>query len=123
LKPGKLLYHYSPNFYQANWFILKLYEMQKNWKFKTGIFLIILSTILFTSLLAIPFLDVSGKTKITISTIAIVSGEITFWTGGILLGKELFSKYKAYFNPTNWFKKKTVPVTSNDTETAENAAK
>ena len=81
--------------------------MQKNWKFKTGIILIILSTILFTSLLAVPFLNVDGKTKITISTIAVILGEITFWTGGILLGKELFSKYKAYFNPMNWFKKKT----------------
>ncbi len=81
--------------------------MPKNWKFKTGVSLIILSAFLFTSLLAIPFIDVAGKTKITITTILIVLGEITFWTGGILLGKELFSKYKSYFNPLNWFKKKS----------------
>ena len=36
-------------------------------------------------------------------------GEISFWSGGILLGKELFSKYKALMNPVNWFKKKAVP--------------
>lgn len=96
--------------------------MQKNWKFKTGILLIIISTLLFTSLLTMPFLDVTGKTKITISTIAIVLGEITFWVGGILLGKELFNKYKAYFNPMNWFKKKAVPITSNDSESSENIA-
>ena len=82
--------------------------MQKNWKFKTGIFLIILSTILFISLLAVPFLNVTAKTKITITTVTIVLGEITFWSGGILLGKELFNKYKALFNPMNWFKRKTV---------------
>ena len=92
--------------------------MLKNWKFKTGIFLIILSTLLFTSLLAIPFLDIAGKTKITISTVAVVLGEITFWVGGILLGKELFNKYKSYFNPLNWFNKKTVPV--RETEPGEN---
>ncbi len=95
--------------------------MLKNWKFKTGIFLIILSTLLFTSLLAVPFLDVAGKTKITITTVAIVLGEITFWSGGILLGKELFNKYKAYFNPMNWFKKKTVPVKAENSETGKSA--
>ena len=93
--------------------------MQKNWKFKTGIFLIILSTLLFTSLLAVPFLDVTGKTKITISTISVILGEITFWTGGILLGKELFTKYKSYLNPVNWFKKKAIPTVIIDSEHEE----
>ncbi len=51
-------------------------------------------------------MHVEGKAKITITTITIIIAEITFWVGGILLGKELFNKYKAYFSPTNWFKKK-----------------
>ncbi len=80
--------------------------MQKSWKFKTGLSLIILSTLLFLSLLVIPFLNMEGAVKIKLSTVAFVLGEITFWTGGILLGKELFSKYKAYLNPMNWFRKK-----------------
>jgi len=84
--------------------------MPKNWKFKTGIFLIILSTLLFISLLAIPFLNFTGKTKITITTVTLVLAEIMFWSGGILLGKELFNKYKSYFNPSNWFRKKTSPA-------------
>lgn len=94
--------------------------MQKNWKFKTGVILIILSTLLFTSLLVVPFLDITGKTKITITTIVIVLGEISFWTGGILLGKELFNKYKSYFNPINWFKKKTFPAPVNESDSSEN---
>jgi membrane protein DedA with SNARE-associated domain len=94
--------------------------MQKTWKFKTGIFLIILSTLFFTSLLAVPFLDVTGKTKITVSTIAVILGEITFWVGGILLGKELLTKYKSYLNPKNWFIKKKAPVPVKDSETNEN---
>lgn len=35
-----------------------------------------------------------------------VIGELLFWSGGLLLGKEIFTKYKSYFNPMNWFKKK-----------------
>lgn len=97
--------------------------MQKNWKFKTGIGLIVASTLLFTSLLAVPFLDADGKTKITITTVTIVLGEITFWVGGFLLGKELLNKYKAYLNPINWFKKKTVPATVIDSEASENKDK
>jgi len=83
--------------------------MQKNWKFKTGIILIALSAVFFGALLGVPFLDVASRQKITISTVLIVLGEISFWSGGILLGKELFSKYKALMNPVNWFKKKSVP--------------
>ena len=96
--------------------------MQKNWKFKTGITLIIISTLLFTSLFAVPFLDVDGKTKIAITTVAIVLMEITFWVGGFLLGKELLNKYKAYLYPKNWFKKKSIPVTNEDSESRKNAA-
>jgi hypothetical protein len=94
--------------------------MQKNRKFKTGIFLIILSTLLFSSLLAVPFLEANGKTKIWVTTVVIVLGEITFWVGGFLLGKELLQKYKSYLNPMNWFKKRTIPAKDNDPETAEN---
>lgn len=88
--------------------------MQKTRKFKAGLFLVILSTLLFISLLAVPFLETDAKTKITISTIAIVLGEITFWTGGILLGKELFDKYKSYLNPMKWVKKKTTRIKTDD---------
>ena len=95
--------------------------MQKNWKFKTGIALIVISTLLFTSLLAVPFLDADGKTKITITTILIVLGEITFWVGGFLLGKELLNKYKSYLNPMNWFKKRTIPVSIGDPESKANS--
>jgi len=80
--------------------------IKKNWKFKVGLFLLILSIILFLSLPLLPFLKIDTKIKISITTITFITAEITFWTGGILLGKEIFSKYKSYLNPKNWFKKK-----------------
>ncbi len=78
----------------------------KNWKVKLGITLVVFSCLLFLSLPLIPFLDFENKTKITITTASFIIAEITFWSGGILLGKELFSKYKAFLNPKNWFTKK-----------------
>jgi hypothetical protein len=77
-----------------------------NWKIKWGIALIVLACVLFLLIPVVPFLSVDGKTKITISTVLFVLGVITFWGGGLLVGKELFTKYKAYLNPKNWFKKK-----------------
>jgi hypothetical protein len=33
-----------------------------------------------------------------------IFAEVTFWVGGILMGKELFDKYKSLLNPKNWKK-------------------
>lgn len=78
----------------------------KNWKIKLGTILIIVSIPVFLALLAIPFLEVESATKVKLTTITIIVAEVLFWSGGLLLGKELFTKYKSYLNPKNWFKKK-----------------
>ena len=83
---------------------------KKNWKLKFGIFSMILSILVFISLLLIPFLKIDTKSKLTVTTIIIVAGEILFWTGGILVGKEMFTKYKTYLNPKKWFKRKMEEV-------------
>ena len=57
-------------------------------------------------------MEISAKAKVTISTISLVIGEIVFWSGGLLVGKELFTKYKSYLNPVNWFKKKPKEIES-----------
>lgn len=79
-----------------------------NRKIKWGVSLMILASVLFLCIPVVPFLDIEGKTKITISTILFILGEITFWGGGLLVGKELFTKYKSYMNPKTWFKKKPI---------------
>jgi len=79
---------------------------KKNWKFKLGIMLIIISTLFFALLLALPFLDTSDKNKIIISTVIIVIGELLFWSGSFFVGRQLVDKYKAYLNPKKWFTRK-----------------
>ena len=76
--------------------------MKKTIKLKIGVILIIVSVILFLLIPVVPFLNMERGIKITISTLLFVFGEITFWSGGILLGKELLDKYKSYLNPKNW---------------------
>lgn len=73
---------------------------------KLGITLIVVSTIVWASTFLVPFLPLESKVKYFIATGCLVVGEITFYIGGFFLGKELFTKYKRYLNPINWFKKK-----------------
>jgi len=77
-----------------------------NWKMKTGIVVLIFSFLTTPLILLTPFLSINAKSKIVITTILIIIGNITFYGGGFLVGKELFSKYKSRLNPKNWFRKK-----------------
>ncbi|MFA8342007.1 MAG: transporter suffix domain-containing protein [Rhodothermaceae bacterium] len=83
--------------------------MLKKYSLKTriGIILILVSIVFFLSLPVIPLLDLDGDFKVTLGTVVFILAEVFFYTGGFLVGKELFSKYKKYMNPKNWFKKKT----------------
>ena len=66
----------------------------------------IFSGVFFAATLIIPFIDLPTKIKVATSTTSFILMEVVFWTGGLLVGKELFAKYKKQLNPVNWFKKK-----------------
>ncbi len=78
----------------------------KNWQIKLGIFLMIFSGVFFGATFIIPMFDLPTKTKVIASSTSLVLMEVVFWAGGLLVGKELFTKYKQKLNPKNWFRKK-----------------
>ncbi len=73
----------------------------------------LLSLPFFALLIIIPLLNIGNSNKIKFTSISFIIAELLFYSGGFLLGKEIFNKYKSYFNPKNWFNKKA------KTETAE----
>lgn len=75
---------------------------------KLGIVLVAASFLLYGGVLLVPFTSLSTGTKIAVGTALAVSGEVSFWVGGFILGKEVIKKYKRYLNPLNWFKKKGI---------------
>jgi hypothetical protein len=79
---------------------------KKSWKFKLGIVLILISVAAFLILFAMPFISMTTKYKIGISTVLIITGEIAFWVGTVLIGKEVWNKYKSYIKSGEWLKKK-----------------
>lgn len=64
---------------------------------KIGIALVILSCILYGGLFAVPFIPCSVATKTIISTSLVISGEVSFWIGEIILGKEVYFQIQAVF--------------------------
>lgn len=78
----------------------------KNWQIKLGIFLMVFSGVFFAATLIIPLFDLPTKTKVIASTTSFILMEVVFWSGGLLVGKELFTKYKQKLDPRTWFKKK-----------------
>lgn len=72
---------------------------------KLGIFLMIFSGVFFGATFIIPLFDLPTKTKVIASGASLVLMEVVFWLGGLLVGKELFAKYKNRLNPRNWFKR------------------
>ena len=90
----------------------------KNVKIKLGIFLMIFSGVFFAATFIIPMYDLPTKTKVIASTTSLILMEVVFWSGGLLVGKELFTKYKNQLNPKNWFKKKD----AEKRETLDNSA-
>ncbi len=77
----------------------------------------IFSGVFFAATFIIPLFDLPTRVKVIASTTSLVLMEVVFWSGGLLVGKELFTRYKKQLNPKNWFSKKrqTVdePVESN----------
>ena len=66
----------------------------------------IFSGVFFGASIVIPMLELETKTKVAAVSVSIILMEIVFWAGGLLVGKELFKKYKSYLNPKNWVTKK-----------------
>ena len=78
----------------------------KKWKLRIGIVMISISVACFLFLLAVPFLQVRPKFKITLTTVLIVVGEVMFWVGTILIGKDVYNKFKEKLKSREWLNKK-----------------
>ena len=75
-------------------------------RFRLGIVLISISVVVFLTLFALPFMSMDAKLKITLGTILIVAGEVLFWLGTILIGKEVYKKFMVLLKSGEWLNKK-----------------
>ena len=80
--------------------------VSQKFKLRLGIILIIISVLIFLTLFVIPFVGIDLKFKLSIATALAVAGEVFYWIGVLLVGKEAWKRYKAFLKSGSWLEKK-----------------
>jgi hypothetical protein len=75
-----------------------------NWKRQLGFFLVILSFLLYGSLLLVPMTPLSTEGKVALSSFLVISDEASFWIGGLILGREAIARWRGALDPRRWFR-------------------
>ena len=75
----------------------------------TGLLLLLLSSIVDGLILVVPFLPFTIAKKAIIISGMFFCGNVFWWIGVPLVGKEIVARYKKYLDPRSWplFRKKT----------------
>jgi len=71
--------------------VLQKYGNLKHW---SGIYLLILSVIMYCGLLLVPLVSYSVETKMVLTFSLVLLGEACFIIGCLIVGKTVVSKYK-----------------------------
>jgi len=79
---------------------------KKKLKFRLGIILISVSVLFFLIIFALPFVSLNLKFKVALTTTLIIVGEVSFWVGTLLIGKEVYKKFMANLKSGEWLEKK-----------------
>jgi hypothetical protein len=75
-----------------------------DWKRRLGFFLVILSCLLYGCLLLVPMTPFSAKGKVALSSLLVISGEASFWIGGLILGREAIRRWRSALDPRRWIR-------------------
>ncbi len=70
------------------------------------IFLLVVPCALYAAIPVVPFLPLTTAQKIGLSSGLVVVAEVIFWAAALFLGKEAISRYRRYFDPRAWFRKR-----------------
>jgi short-subunit dehydrogenase len=69
---------------------------------RIAIFLVVLSFVLYGLIFVVPFLPLSLTEKAVWAPILAAGGEVSWWVGVAIVGKQALEKYKEYLNPCSW---------------------
>lgn len=79
--------------------------IKRPWTRWLGIGLVAASFLCWAFIGLTPLLPLRPAEKLAAVPVLVLLGELLFWPGGILLGKEFIQRYKAWFSPAAWFRK------------------
>ncbi len=75
-------------------------------KLYAGYLFLVLSFAMYSLALLLPVFNLAAGTKTILFVIFVVIAEVSFVVSALMLGKEIVKRYRRYFNPLNWFRKK-----------------
>jgi hypothetical protein len=74
------------------------------WRRRLGFFLVVLSCLLYGCLLFVPSAPLSTSGKVALSSLLVISGEASFWIGGIILGRDVVARWRGALDPRRWIR-------------------
>lgn len=77
----------------------------KRFTVSAGIILLLASFVFYGALLFVPFLPFSSESRMLVAICLVVLGEVSFWIGCLVSGREVMSKHRGKFRLTSIFKK------------------
>ncbi len=66
------------------------------------IVLLVIPGALYAAVPVVPFLPLTTAQKIGLSAGLVVAAEVVFWGATLLVGKEVISRYRRFFDPRAW---------------------
>ena len=68
--------------------------------------LLVVPGALYAAIPVVPFLPLTTAQKIGLSSALVVVAEVIFWAAALFVGREAISRYRHYFDPRAWFRKR-----------------
>jgi hypothetical protein len=75
-----------------------------SWKRRLGLFLVVLSCLLYGCLFLVSSTSLSTEGKVALSSLLVISGEASFWIGGLILGREAIARWRGGLDPRRWIR-------------------
>ena len=68
--------------------------------------LLVVPGALYAAVPVVPFLPLTTAQKIGLSSGLVVVAEVVFWVAALFVGREMISRYRRFFDPHTWFRKR-----------------
>jgi hypothetical protein len=70
------------------------------------VILVVVPGAFYAAIPVVPFLPLTTAQMIGLSSGLVVVAEIVFWVAALFVGREVISRYRRFFDPRTWFRRR-----------------
>ena len=71
-----------------------------------GLVLLVAAVVFWVAAPAVLLIPLSAEQKVWMGSAFLVLGEVAFWASAVVLGREVFRRYRSVLDPRRWFDEK-----------------